>query len=252
MTPRSDATLILNDGGLGGLTACWAEGVCRSGGAVGKDEAPPPVAWFAGQQLSGPDRRLAVVRRQIELCCLSDLIEPAATSMPAGAQRAESALRRDGLALTQMLLAAAADAIERHIERVIWPIHSGAAGRASSGGTGGSGGGGADPDLDTIADACDRALLVSQVANLDAPGGAGVRIETPYVDFTDAQLFELALDLDAPLDAFWSCLHDADRPCGSCPECRRWKAAMDAACQQSLPPMPEIQVRVGKPKRIGG
>ena len=67
------------------------------------------------------------------------------------------------------------------------------------------------------------------LAQIGAELGIGVGdrlvIDLPVVDFTDAQLVDLAEELGAPLQAFWPCNGAADRPCGRCEGCRRWSAA---------------------------
>lgn len=49
--------------------------------------------------------------------------------------------------------------------------------------------------------------------------GLAMRIETPLIDKTKADIVRLARDLDAPLDLTWSCYSDGLRPCGECDSC---------------------------------
>ncbi len=121
-----------------------------------------------------------------------------------------------------MLLSAAIEAVSFGLSRVIWPIHAGAA---------------KDVNTDALADVCDRALLAGQLVGLDvaragaADGAAlvrSVRIETPYADLTDAELMDLALDMDVPLNACWWCLNEDARPCAHCSGCMRWREALAA------------------------
>lgn len=131
--------------------------------------------------------------------------------------------------MTDMLISAAAAAAEAGLGRVIWPIHAGP---------------NPELDLDALADICDRALLVSQLATIDLPRAVSgnslraIKIETPYADFTDAELLELALDLDAPLGACWWCRSESSTesqsPCGACAECVRWRQALAAIDPQNL------------------
>jgi hypothetical protein len=93
-------------------------------------------------------------------------------------------------------------------------------------------------NTDTLADVCDRALLAGQLVGLDvarlgsagdgAPMAKGLRIETPYADLTDAQLMDLALDMDVPLHACWWCLNEDAKPCAHCSGCMRWREALAA------------------------
>lgn len=228
--------LIIADGGIASLLASWTEGICtpaaggggRSGGGVegvgGVGGIGGPILWFPGAQVIPPAlvaSSLETVRRQAELCHAAELIIHAdAASIIADDP---PTLRAAGLRQTGMLIAAAVEAARRGLSRVIWPIHLGGPDNPAA------------IDLPTVADACDRALLVSQLIQIDLTGGRELRIETPYADFTDRQIAELALDLDAPLDVAavrWCDLPPADpsvpapgAACGRCVTCRRWAAA---------------------------
>lgn len=217
--------LVITDGGLGGLLAAWAEGVCApvaagGGGGVG------PVVWFAWAGVMGlgeaaAGARLAAARRQAELCHASELVVSETGAGMDVVEGAGGAVDGGGVVCTHLLLAAAAEAARRGIPRVIWPVHLG--GAADRGAV----------DLHAVADACDRALLVGQLMQIDLRGGREVRIETPYVDFTDLQMAELALDLDVPrpvgMGAAWCELGGEGGCGGGCVRCRRWEAAFLAA-----------------------
>lgn len=67
---------------------------------------------------------------------------------------------------------------------------------------------GVEPDLDRIAATVDRCLLISRLVSLDLwdhpnPAVPEVRIETPLVDLSDAQIADLALDLGVPIASAW-------------------------------------------------
>ncbi len=216
MPARSEdiPTLVITDGGLGGLLACWAEGVCARSlsDSPGAGTTPAPVGYFASLAPPSPGA-LAAAARQAELCHLSDMIvrdAPAAPQAP------------DPLAWTRILLDAAAEASRRRITRIVWPVHAG--------------GPGPDADLDAVAAACDRAMLISHLAELDLPSAP--RIDAPYADFTDRQIAEIALDMDAPLIAAWWCQAHGERACGSCGACLRWSSAFDAARRGTTPGKP--------------
>ncbi|MPZ15999.1 MAG: 7-cyano-7-deazaguanine synthase QueC [Chloroflexi bacterium] len=49
--------------------------------------------------------------------------------------------------------------------------------------------------------------------------GVPIRIETPLLDKTKAEIVRLALALGAPLDDTWSCYAPGPRPCGRCDSC---------------------------------
>jgi 7-cyano-7-deazaguanine synthase len=50
--------------------------------------------------------------------------------------------------------------------------------------------------------------------------GLAIRIETPLIDKSKADIVRLAMELDAPLHLTWSCYAEAPRPCGECDSCR--------------------------------
>jgi len=50
--------------------------------------------------------------------------------------------------------------------------------------------------------------------------GLGIRIETPLIDKTKADIVRLAMLLHAPLELTWSCYSGDARPCGECDSCR--------------------------------
>ncbi len=86
------------------------------------------------------------------------------------------------------MLAAAALAAAEGLDYVLWPVHAGQ-----------------DLELARVAEAVDRAALVTRLASLDA-AAAGLRpvdMRAPYADFTDAQIADLALDMDLPLRTCW-------------------------------------------------
>lgn len=103
------------------------------------------------------------------------------------------------------------------------------------------------PDVEALARELDRALLVSRLVTLDAAEhGVGVfEVQTPLMDLSDAQVAEMALDLDVPIWRTWwweaatgkrakdPALADRanacrDRWCGAL-EALGWSAAVEAA-----------------------
>lgn len=95
---------------------------------------------------------------------------------------------------SRVLIDACTDAATHGRTEVVWPVQFTAGGR----GTGGL-------DLDLVSRASDRALLVTRLMTLDA-GAHGVpalHVETPFVDLTDRQVADLALDLAAPVACCW-------------------------------------------------
>jgi 7-cyano-7-deazaguanine synthase len=49
--------------------------------------------------------------------------------------------------------------------------------------------------------------------------GVSIRIETPVLHMTKAEIVKLGIELGAPLDHTWSCYEGGDAPCGSCDSC---------------------------------
>jgi hypothetical protein len=170
--PANDRILVLSDGGLPSLVACAAAG---QGDA--KAATVAPFLWHPAD----PGLRLAAVARHAELCGLPITRLALAADPP----QADA-----GSAQSIALVHATAGAVAAGFSTVIWPVHAGP---------------GAEPDLDRVALSIDRALLVSRLIAVDAGehGCPAVRVDTPYADFTDRQLAELAIDLDAPVHACW-------------------------------------------------
>lgn len=233
----TETTLVITDGGPASLLACWAEGVCRP--AVGADSAARlaasrqgVVAW-AAPALSAP--ATGAIERFAEVCHLTRVIRAASTSETGVRHAGLPAKLRSGLAASELLMAACIEALRHNIHRVIWPIQLGGPNIPT------------DQinldELDLVADAFDRALLCARLLAIDA-GPRGLLIETPYIDFTDAQVMDLAADMDAPVNLAWWCRTGQSAEaslCGSCPECLRWSQALLEAGLHSLH-TPEIRV----------
>lgn len=91
---------------------------------------------------------------------------------------------------SRALIAAAFEAARLACETVLWPIQFSL---------------GAEGALDLVSRAIDRALLVSRLVSIDAGlvAGSAVRIEPAYADFCDAQVADLVMDMDAPIELCW-------------------------------------------------
>jgi hypothetical protein len=168
---------VLSDGSLPGLAACAAAANDRTPGPHGR---PPPAVWvFPG----AGDAELcrAAAGRQADAYGLS-VLDPGPVPRAGGAE-----------ALSGELLVAAQAARDARLDGVIWPVHAGP---------------GPDPDLDTLAEAVDRALLVSHLASLGRLSRS-VEVLTPYVDLIDEQIADIALDMDLPV---WTCWWWGDAP----------------------------------------
>ncbi len=56
-------------------------------------------------------------------------------------------------------------------------------------------------------------------SKLGAEYGIEMRIETPIIQLSKADIVRMAVELDAPLEHTWSCYAGGDRPCGTCDSC---------------------------------
>lgn len=172
-------TLVLMDGDLASLVAC---AMAREQSALTDGPTPSPVLGLAFPALVDSDPlRHRAIRTQAQAYAI-ELAAPVSVDVGAVHERGE----REAIEL----IAAAYEGIRRGCTRVLWPVSAAA---------------GDSLDLDRIAQAADRALLVGRLAGLDAMlhGSPGLTIETPVVDFSDRQLADLALDMDVPIEACW-------------------------------------------------
>lgn len=56
-------------------------------------------------------------------------------------------------------------------------------------------------------------------SKLGAEYGIDVRIETPIIEMSKADIVRMAVGLGAPLERTWSCYAGGERPCGACDSC---------------------------------
>lgn len=254
MNEREQPTLVIIDGGIPGLVALWASGVVAGRGAPSGETASSSLAWMPPDGLPARTSRENAARRQAQITGMGALVTTQAMACDPGAL---SGVRRDdadrinaGLWQTALLVSACAQAAALGIGRVLWPIHHGPPIATGAGDAGDlSGLVNAEPgeiDLGWLSATTDRALLAGQIASIDLArvvatpgdqaraGRAMVHVETPYADFTDAELLELALDMDVPLAAAWWCERDAPQACAECASCRRWRTALAIVDPQCL------------------
>jgi len=63
-----------------------------------------------------------------------------------------------------------------------------------------------------------------------------IRIKTPLIALSKAQIVKLGLELDAPFDLTWSCYSREDRACGTCESCAlRLRAFAAAGASDPIP-----------------
>lgn len=180
--------LVIMDGGLGSMVAC------ASARSAPNSSAP---LWGWGT---------AAVRHEISEILAQfggDWIANKESTGEVGEPTAHLSLN---------LLSASLLAAEQGISRVIWPVHAGVDGKPH------------EMDLDAASSHVDRALLVTRLTSVDARAHKCVStcLETPYADFSDRQLAELALDMGVPFRkaAWWGD--------GSSAHFARWRRVFDA------------------------
>ncbi len=206
MSTHEGPALVICDGGLASLLACWAEGVCRP--TTSPTSAAASLAWIDPRSTPAAQ---AAARRAAAASQLTIHGGSAGLlgQLPPGS----------GWTDTATLVGASIEALHAGLKRIIWPVQLGSPGSQAA-------------TLDAIADIFDRAMLAARLLSIDTPGG--LVIETPYADLSDAQLIDLAADLDAPaaLAAWCQVSGDESQPpthCGRCTPCRRWSAAAQTA-----------------------
>lgn len=210
MSPLADPALILTDGGLSGALACFIEGVCRPAAKVMGGKASPSgpssaVCLILPAHLE-PQReaRLSAARRAAHLAHMGEVIEIGPVPFSD-----DPSLKEHGIGESALLMAAGSHAIRLGLSRMVWPVQVGGTGVGAAHDPAG-------PVLNQIADAFDRALVCARLLSIDSPTD-GLAIQTPFVDFTDVQLADLAADVDLPMHAvYFDAGEDSQR---------RWSAA---------------------------
>lgn len=172
----SRSLVIANGGFLSLLALAMAREAVTAAGGTGER----PIAYLPA--LCGPTaglKRAAAVRQ-------ADLFDAELVEAPVPSQAASAV----GEAQTRLLLAAAYAATSRNAAMVLWPVRAGVAD---------------DVDVTQASQAVDRALLLTRLVAIDADEHhqPGIRIETPFVDLSDRQVADLALDLDLPVRECW-------------------------------------------------
>jgi 7-cyano-7-deazaguanine synthase len=82
-------------------------------------------------------------------------------------------------------------------------------------------------------DAFQRVLKVGTKAGVE---GRPIKIETPILRMTKAEIVKLGTELKAPLNLTWSCYNGGDKACGECDSCLlRLKGFEDAGYQDPVP-----------------
>jgi 7-cyano-7-deazaguanine synthase in queuosine biosynthesis len=108
----------------------------------------------------------------------------------------------------QMLCGALGEARWQQAERVIWPIAC-------------------NLETPAMTQASEQQLLCQHLAEAEASHMPA--LETPLLEMSDQQVLELGGQLGVEWSLAWSCLESGERPCRTCPACRRRRAAFEAA-----------------------
>jgi hypothetical protein len=173
-------TLLLIDGSVAGLVALAIEA------ERGVRDAQPAVVWAADLQSHLGEDDVPAARSAIHAQAATYGLECVQAPMLVAPGRASEQ--------SEALLRAAHEAASLGCRRIVWAVQYPYEG--------------SEPNLDLIASTVDRAMLVSRLASLDVWDQAEVmvpevRVETPFVDFSDEQLADLAVDLSVTIASAW-------------------------------------------------
>jgi hypothetical protein len=158
------SSLLIDVGGLASTISCLT-----------LDEPEETILWAARPTADSgqdPARLAARMKKMVETFGLAGLIiaEPVAGPEPTALDH------------SLLLLSAARDALAAKCRTLIWPAYVG-------------------DDMEKLSRANDRVRMLSGLIVAETPGAARnrrLRIETPFLDFTEERLRELAEDLRAP------------------------------------------------------
>lgn len=169
MPPGPDRLLVISDAGLPALVASllWPE---AHEVTLWVPPLGSPVADAPGAVLS--DRHLRAAEAQADLLGL------------AGVERGDDARVGSEPTVSRLLLLACEHAVRLGCQTVAWPTVCG-------------------EDLAALANAADRARLITRLTALESPDYGWVGVRTPLADLTDLEVAQLAVDLDAPLETLW-------------------------------------------------
>lgn len=210
---RSSATLVLLDGDLPSLVAA---AMCQEGrlvdefsraetgregagsGGIGSGGAGEVLAWIVGTGGRERAAREHAAHYGIRVVAQSE----GAGVGPLGAG--------DPSATSLLVLGCATDAARSGCGSLVWPVQCAVPGTSDG------------VSVDGIAGAIDRATLLSRVVSLDL--GVDFEIRTPFVDLSDRQIADLALDMGIDPSMCWW----ASDPAGAA-EKSRWERALREA-----------------------
>ncbi len=214
MSTDAPSAIIIADGGLPALVAAAIEAErAISGGGGGASL----MLWPASPLLASAQFTAVTSQARFLRLGLTDTPQLSLNGTEA------STTLRDTLGLLSGVEAARAAGCSR----VVWPVQYHADHDSLPG------------ELDRIAAAVDRALLVARLGLLETDRASDeITIETPLVDLTDSQIADLVVDLDAPayLCWWWRRPSEAEAEALAAPERKAWLAALrEAGWVQTAP-----------------
>lgn len=178
-------TLVLSDGGLKSLVATATLG-----------RAAQPMLLFIHDGRPSDVAHHAMFLKQAEHFEATRRIE---LSLPHLIGGDASSLRVMPLARFQYLTAAAGQAVRLGARRLVWPVRVGDA-------------------FEAVSQIAEALVLLEHAARVESD--ADLRIETPLLDMTMAQVIELGEQMAVPWRISRSCIATAGPPCGACAACR--------------------------------
>lgn len=183
------STLVLMDGSLPSLVA---GAMAREGRLESDSGRDGLLAWLIGNE-----RMLGCAAGQAEQLGFRIV----ARSEPSDEMSVE---RTSGI----VLLASAIAGARLGCSSVIWAAHCASAGSEI------------EVDIDRVAEAIDRATLVGRLASLEAR--AEIEVQTPFIDLSDSQIADLAVDMGVEVATCWWGSGDGE----AMAERRRWHAVL--------------------------
>lgn len=183
------STLVLMDGSLPSLVAA---AMAREGRLDRESGSDGLLAWLVGSE-----RMLACAVTQAEGLGFRVV----ARSDPSDEMSVE---RTSGI----VLLASAIAGARLGCGSVVWAAHCASAGSEI------------EVDIDRVAEAIDRATLVGRLASLEAR--AEIEVQSPFIDLSDSQIADLAVDMGVEPSACWWATGDGV----AMAERRRWHGVL--------------------------
>ncbi len=183
-------TAILSDGSLASLVACAMLQESLTASDAAPDSGGLVIAMPEGDS-SGTRADAARLQAQAYGLPFTELArDPLEVRDPRDSHIERSTAVTRGELQTRLLLSAVYTAARARCETILWPVAPSTP---------------AGIDLDAVAAVADRALLIARLVALDAKdhGLPGLTIAVPFIDLTDRQIADLAVDMAVPIETCW-------------------------------------------------